>query len=92
MRETKLGQLVTEPSGRDAVHIAVVPTIARRRLSPGQRVDKNGDVIDKLIGIVDPWLKVAVLEGQTFLLCIDPGTITGLRHVWMHPEFQKGPS
>ncbi|HYF50513.1 MAG TPA: hypothetical protein VEJ63_13970 [Planctomycetota bacterium] len=89
------GQLITDGERRrDAIHIAVAPVAASSRLSPGQHVGliREGNVelvgpSKRNIGIVDPFLSAPVEEGQRFWLFLYPGTITGLRHVWTHPEF-----
>lgn len=91
----QLGQLV--PDGerrRDAIHVALAPVMAAERLAPGQHVGlvEAGNVelagpCSVNIGIVDPFLTADVEPGQRFWLCLYPGTITGLRHVWTHPEF-----
>ena len=90
-----LGELITNGDRRrDAVHIAVVPAIAEKQLTPGQHVGltrhDNVETVgpcDQPIGIVDPYLTAAVEPGQRFWLCLYPGTITSLRHVWTHPAF-----
>lgn len=97
----RLGELLgPDEHRRDAVHIAIAPVAARHRLQPGQRVGLLVDGLgrpdaewatarsDKTIGIVDPFLRAPVEEGQRFWLFLDPGTATGLRHVWSHPAFQ----
>lgn len=86
-----LGKLITEPRGRDAVHVAVAPMIARERLRPGQHVGldlmKRAQSAGPFVGIVDPFLTVDVEEGQQFWLLLYPGTISYVRHVWSHPAF-----
>lgn len=91
----KLGKIITEPQGRDAVHIAVVPVVAGDRyLQPGDRVgfiDKKNNLVGKqgpYLGVVDPFLESYVSKGQTFWLYLVPGSITSLRHEWTHPEFE----
>jgi hypothetical protein len=91
----QLGQLIENGDRRrDAVHIAVVPITAETELIPGQAVGLSrlndfefAGVSEKPIGIVDPFLTAPVQAGQRFWLCLYPGTITSLRHVWTHPEF-----
>ena len=91
-----VGQLVAENvNGRDAIHIAVVPVTAARQLYPGARVGRDPDDPSRfsnrsetLVGIVDPFLTKAVAEGERFWLFLYPNTITSLRHVWTHPEFE----
>jgi hypothetical protein len=91
----QLGKLIEDGDRRrDAVHIAVVPMTAESPLNPGQPVGLSraddaefADVTDNPIGIVDPFLTAPVQAGERFWLCLYPGTITSLRHVWTHPEF-----
>lgn len=93
-----LGKLITSKQHRDAIHIAVAPVAcAVPRLNPGQAVcfDKAGDSTrvrnatkEEAIGIVDPFLKEVVREGQEFWLWLTPGSITSLRHEWTHPCFE----
>lgn len=86
-----LGKLIESPQERDAIHIAVAPVVAGAPLSPGQHIGflEGGrvGVVSKPIGIVDPFLKKPVLVSQTFWLFLYPNTITGLRHKWVHSEF-----
>lgn len=90
-----LGKLIQGNPGRDAIHLAVAPVEAASYLEPGWRVAINDDgsafdcVDGRSIGIVDPFLAEPVEAGQTFWLCLDPGMITDLRHVWSHPAFRK---
>lgn len=92
----KLGELISEPAFRDAVHIAVAPVIAGETLKPGQHIgfisnsehELVGTKADKLIGIVDPYLKEPVNPWMGFYMFLYPNTITSLRHSWAHPEFE----
>jgi hypothetical protein len=90
-----LGQPPGENDRRDAIHIAIAPVIASGELRPGQHVgplpDQRFGVVDKPIGIVDPFLLEPVKDGQPFWLCLYPYTITSLRHVWTHPSFKPTP-
>jgi len=91
-----LGSIHTHSEQRDAIHLAVEPVIAAHKLKIGEDIgikdgkavshkySKNRDV--KLLGIVDPFLKNDVEEGQSFWLVIYPRQITSLRHVWSHPD------
>lgn len=86
-----VGKILGGDSGRDAIHIAVAPMRAASELEPGQHVgllaNDTVGVSDTPIGIVDPFLKTAVRSGQRFYLFLYPGTITSLRHEWIHPAF-----
>lgn len=92
----KLGQLITDEQYRDAVHIAVAPVVAGMCLNPGEHIGftSEGDAYTvvtnakKLLGIVDPFLDVAVNEGDKFYMFLYPQTITSLRHEWTHPAFE----
>ena len=95
--EAKLGEVireVAEHNKRDAVHMAIVPIMASKRLRPGQRVGvcPNGIYSDDTIpvGIVDPFLIADVEPGQTFWLMLFQRTVTTLRHEWTHPSFPNG--
>ncbi len=103
MNEVKLGQLVEGDAHRDAVHVAVAPCVAGEWLEPGDRVFlgvANGRAYLLTtayphtgvgVGIVDPFLSAGIKEGERFWLCLYPGTVTSLRHVWTHPAFQLRP-
>jgi hypothetical protein len=91
-----LGSIISENEKRDAIHLAVEPVIAAHFLQPGQdvglRSDGSATTEDvKLLGIVDPFLKEPVAEGERFWLVVYPRQITSLRHVWAHPDFPEAP-
>jgi hypothetical protein len=85
----QLGTLPRDGDLRDAVHMAVVPVIAAQRLQPGQHVGRHDDsrygASDHPVGIVDPFLLVAVAPDQLFWLMMYPGTVMNLRHAWKYP-------
>lgn len=89
-----LGTIITD-GGRDAIHLAVEPIEAGELLLPGANVGiKRGKayglpVAEKLLGIVDPFLKHPVKPGEKFWLVVYPRQITSLRHVWTHPDFEE---
>lgn len=82
MEKVELGRLCDASSGRDAVHIAIIPMIAVRVMQPGERLAN---------GLVDPFLREPVQPGERFYLCLTPGTVTSLRHVWVHPAYPDEP-
>ena len=92
---SELGKLIDSSAKRDAVHVAIAPARCASvgGLSPGQRVFVSGGqyayaaVADNAIGVVDPFLTDAVKMHEWFNVCMLPGTITGLRHDWSHPDF-----
>jgi len=91
-----LGTIIDDTQKRDAIHLAVSPTVAGERLEPGEHVFiRDGKAYGStgatnappLLGIVDPFLTEKVNTGQRFWLVIYPRVITSLRHVWAHPAF-----
>lgn len=78
--QAKLGKLCSPNDARDAVHVAVVPMVADKKMRPGETVSVNG----KSVGVVDPFLADDVKNW----LCLYPGSITSLRHDWTHPAFE----
>jgi hypothetical protein len=88
----KLGELIEGEPNRDAIHIAVAPVVAGERLDPGEHVclTPSGVAVlaqGKSIGVVDPFLRAFVGKGDRFWLFLTPGSVTGLRHEWDHPDF-----
>ena len=84
-----LGHIITENEKRDAIHLAVEPVIAKQTLHPGQDIGADGSTTTPYVGIVDPFLKNKVMEGERFWLVIYPRQIKSLRHVWTHPAFSE---
>ena len=99
--DLKLGEVITTPQQRDAIHIAVTPVIAGEDyLSPGTRVrfanNSTERVVQarnesKAIGIIDPFLTTYPEQGQQVWMFLLPNTITSLRHDWTHPAFEVKP-
>jgi len=94
MDAPNVGEWAKDGSHRDAIHVAVAPVRAAHMLIRGDRVALNasGEAyktarVQESIGVVDPFLTVAVPLGVTFWLFLNPGTVTSLRHVWTHPGF-----
>jgi hypothetical protein len=81
-----LGKIISASENRDAIHLAVEPTVAKQTLRPGWHVGVDGTT-NNPVGIVDPFLTAAVLPGERFWLIVYPRQITSLRHVWEHPAF-----
>jgi hypothetical protein len=95
MSKLPLGEILTTPQQRDAIHVAVAPVVAGVFLAVGSHVTlrEDGKAVNSpdgvSIGIVDPFLRHAVQPGETFWLFLYPGTITTLRHDWTHPSFPE---
>ncbi len=95
----KLGEFPNASQERDAVHVAIIPVVAKRDLVPGEHVKPSDvshpDLIedgDELIGFVDPVLfkKVKkIKKDRVFWLCLYPGSIISLRHDFDHPAFAR---
>lgn len=89
-----LGRLITTPQHKDATHVALAPITAGEKLRPGEHVLARTDGVavkpssmEEAVGIVDPFLREPVQEGQKFWLFVYPNTVTGMRHEWEHPMF-----
>lgn len=85
-----LGTIISESEKRDAIHLAVEPVIAVGTLPPGEDVgfvEGGVGICENPVGIVDPFLKRPVKDGERFWLVVYPRQITSLRHVWEHPDF-----
>lgn len=99
MDTVMLGRLIEGEAHRDAIHMAVAPVIADEVLSPGQHIGfadgysgadrQRVNGLSTPIGIVDPFLKQNVIQGQRFYMLLFPQTITSLRHDWSHPAFAE---
>ncbi len=97
MSDLNLGNIISGPAARDAIHIAVAPVRANALLPPGIHVGLvNEDTAccsaAVKIGVVDPFLTSPVRRGQRFWLFLYPNTITALRHEWTHPAFGGDPA
>lgn len=88
-----LGTIIDNTAGRDAIHLAVEPSVAGEILYAGQHIGYvNGKATTKAkkkVGIVDPFIIGPVPEGSMFWLVVFPRQITSLRHVWTHPDFEE---
>ena len=93
-----IGKKLKGGEGRDAVHFAVAPVIAKGFLRAAERVKLVPGTTDTVmawnyddeppVGIIDPFLDCHyVTDGDRCWLFLFPSTITGLRHEWTHPAF-----
>ena len=87
-----LGTIIDDKQARDAIHLAVEPVIAAHNMEPGAHVGlmpdgRASELVEKHVGIVDPFLMDDVCAGDRFWLVVYPRQITSLRHVWEHPDF-----
>lgn len=96
MKDITLGKLADDEAQRDAVHVAIAPVIAAQKMNPGQscglvnRYDNTfGPAASSHCGVVDPFLKEPVLEGERFWLLMYPKTVADLRHVWTHDQLPE---
>lgn len=87
-----LGSIIGPNEKRDAIHLAVEPVIAGQILLAGAHVRLENGVavsaeVGEGLGIVDPFLRDVIHEGDMFWLVVYPRKISSLRHVWEHPDF-----
>jgi hypothetical protein len=85
-----LGTIIGPNEKRDAIHLAVLPVIAKSKLSPGQSIKVSNGVASpstKGLAIVDPFLANPLKKGDRFWAVLKPRLVTSLRHVWTHPDF-----
>lgn len=88
--QDKIGKIITQGE-RDAVHVAVLPMTAETYLEPGQHIGyaDGKSSHENHIGIVDPFLKETVKQGEMFFMFLYPNTITSLHHLWTHPSINE---
>ena len=95
MQPTELGTVPTEKDSRDAIHVAVLPVIAKGNLHPGQFIEvytKDKKHYARVAvqsqnsthGICDPFRTGVIYDGVFFWAIMLPGTITDMRHHWTH--------
>lgn len=105
MNEPQLGRLIEgDDAQRDAIHIAIIPLIIgedymqhgeRFRLKYGSKtIALSGEYENgatPTLGILDPFIDTfkSIMEGQKVWGFLFPGTVTGMRHHWKHPSFDK---
>ncbi len=91
-----LGTIIDDQQKRDAIHLAVEPVIAGMYLPAGSHISvKNGVAVQECFGqgtgIVDPFIRDGVNEGERFWFVMYPRMVHSLRHVWTHPAFPDEP-
>lgn len=97
MSDLRIGKLCGPNAKRDALHVAVLPAVADQYLDPGDSVSISSlgkariTSRDEAVGIVDPFLKASVYPGERFLVLMNPGSVSNLRHDWDHPSVVTTP-
>ena len=91
---TEFGKLTHHTGIKDAIHIACISVKAAHYMYPCATVTVDENMVARnaklgAIGIVDPFLRTRINEGDTFWVFLFPGTITSLRHEWEHPHFKN---
>lgn len=96
-----IGKKLNGDERRDAVHFAVAPVRVEGFLRAGEKVKfvagstdtvEAWDYDDKPpVGVIDPFIDSYVTKGDRCWLFLFPNSITGLRHEWTHPAFDKIP-
>jgi len=95
MTQIELGSLRSD-NHRDAIHVAVVPLVLKEPMTPGEwfQLDDDGEAIGgseiEAIGIIDPFLsRRSYSAGCEVWGVLRPNTISGMRHHWYHPAFDR---
>ena len=91
----KIGEVLSGPGDKDAIHIAVVPVLLGEDFDGGVAGHPVRIVGGKAyranygaIGILDPYLTNYFLgEGSWVYMFLNPGSITDLRHEWTLAAF-----
>lgn len=76
-------------SDGDTVFKAYAVKPCSHNASPATRRIVTSETQSDAIGVVDPFLAKPVEIGQQFYGCLYPGSITSLRHEWIHPAFAE---
>lgn len=83
--DLNLGQIITAPQQRDAIHIAVMPVTVAHAVHPGEFVGLVPGTQDRValtnephIGIIDPFLRKSVPANARCWLFMLPNTITSV--------------
>lgn len=86
---------------RDAIHVAILPVIADEDyIGPGESIGilyGTGNLVRRRqhgthMGVADPFLASGVRKGEQFWMFLLPGTVTSLRHEWVHPLIDQAMS
>lgn len=86
----KLGRRPDSDAKRDAVHVAIIPATAGHDMNPGEEVGfMDGNRVSsssryEMVGIVDPFLKGWINEGDRIWVIMKPDLVSEVRHDWRH--------
>jgi hypothetical protein len=88
--------------GKDAIHVPIIPIVAKVTLYPGQRITLTGEMNEQGcyyaepwlhphggFGIVSPFLMHPVLTLDQCWALVLPGSVNKLRHEWEHPNLPE---
>jgi hypothetical protein len=100
-----IGQKLRGDELRDAIHIAILPVVCGEDyLHAGEEVGlvygttntvkrKQSVYGHEVLGVIDPFLhsmeSMMLKKGDVVWCFLRPGTITGLRHEWVHPALDE---
>lgn len=99
--QPNVGEFCHEQALRDCIHVPLAPLVTAEEMVPGECFATDGktaypvaDDDPKAVGIIDPFLRrkmKTIPKGSTVWGWIFPGTVTGLRHQWLHSAFASKP-